>query len=125
VAGAWPGADWAINNCWLVCNGIRVAPVTVAAFPWERSQGLLGRDTTVGAILLQPAYMVHSFGMRFPIDVAFCDRQLRVISVVRMSRNRLTRPRVGGRAVLEATAGSFQGWRLAAGSRLEIEDHGP
>jgi uncharacterized membrane protein (UPF0127 family) len=92
----------------------------VAALPWERSQGLLGRDGVDGAILLQPAMVVHTFGMRFPIDVAFCDRDLRVIGVVTMHRNRLSRPRLRGWAVVEATAGAFAGWGLVAGSRLGV-----
>jgi uncharacterized membrane protein (UPF0127 family) len=106
----------------LVCNGLRVAPLQVAALPWERSRGLLGRDGIDGAILLEPAFIVHTFGMRFPIDVAFCDRRLRVIGVTTMGPHRLSRPRLGGRAVLEASAGAFRGWRLAAGSRLSVED---
>jgi uncharacterized protein len=119
---AGPGADWVITSSWLVCNGLRVAPLAVAALPWERSRGLLGRDGIDGAILLAPAFVVHTFGMRFPIDVAFCDRDLRVIGVATMGRNRLSRPRIRARAVVEAQAGAFGGWQLRAGSRLGVED---
>ena len=45
-------------------------------------RGLLGRDGIEGALLLRPARSVHTFRMRFAIDVAFCDRDLRVLRVV-------------------------------------------
>jgi uncharacterized protein len=98
-----------------------VARLEVAGFPWDRSRGLLGRDGIDGALLLHPAFVVHSFGMRFPIDVAFCDKDLRVIAVATMGRNRLGRPRIRARAVVEASAGAFATWRLSKGSRLAIE----
>lgn len=106
---------------WLLCNGIRVAEVHVAGLPGERSQGLLGRDGIDGAILLAPAVMVHTFGMRFALDVAFCDRHLRVIAVRRMRAGRLSRPRLSAHAVLEAEAGTFSQWRIKKGSQLGID----
>ena len=106
---------------WLLCDGRRVGPVTVAASSLERSHGLLGRERMDGALLLQPAFVVHSFGMRFPIDVAFCDRRLRVIAAITMGRNRVTRPRLRTWAVVEAEAGAFRRWQLGAGSRLGVE----
>ena len=56
-----------------------------------RSRGLLGRDGVDGALLLRPCRSVHTVGMRFPIDVAFCDDELRVLRVVTMPRHRLSR----------------------------------
>jgi uncharacterized membrane protein (UPF0127 family) len=105
---------------WLLCDGIRVAPVEVASLPGERSRGLLGRDGIDGALLLAPAVVVHTFGMRFALDVAFCDRDLRVLGVATMPRYRLSRPRIRARAVLEAEAGAFARWGVKRGSRLAI-----
>ena len=107
---------------WLVCDGVRVAPVTVPASSLERSHGLLGRDSVEGALLLRPAFVVHTFGMRFPIDVAFCDRRLQVRAVMTMGRNRINRPRVGTSVIVEAQAGAFNRWRLMPGSHLGVED---
>jgi uncharacterized membrane protein (UPF0127 family) len=98
--------------------------VTVPGSSLERSHGLLGRESVEGALLLRPAFVVHTFGMRFPIDVAFCDRRLHVRAVVTMGRNRFNRPRLGTSVILEAQAGAFTRWRLGPGSRLEIEDDG-
>jgi uncharacterized membrane protein (UPF0127 family) len=121
-SGARPRADWAIPRSFLLCDGVRVAPVTVASLPWELSVGLLGRDHVDGALLLETSFVIHTFGMRFPLDVAFCDRSLRVLEVRTMGRNRVARPRLRSAVVLEAAAGAFGAWRLAPGSRLRVED---
>jgi hypothetical protein len=107
-------------TCWLVCDGRRVAPLEVASLPWEVSRGWRGQDRAEGALLLETALLVHTFGMRFPIDVAFCDRGLRVLDVVTMARYRVARPRLRARATLEAPAGAFRDWQLMVGSRLEV-----
>ena len=59
--------------------------------------------------------------MRFPIDVAFCDADLRVLRIVRMPRP--ARPGWCGarRAVIEAEAGSFDRWKLRPGDELEVK----
>jgi uncharacterized membrane protein (UPF0127 family) len=63
---------------------------------------------------------VHTVGMRFPIDVAFCDCDLVVLAVVRVSPMRLAMPRRRGRAVVEAQAGAFERWGLRVGDHLEL-----
>jgi len=88
----------------------------------ERTRGLLGRDGIEGAILLRPERSVHTIRMRFAIDVAFCDRDLRVVDVVTMAPNRVGRPRVSARAVVEAAAGAFEAWGVVPGSRLGVDN---
>lgn len=73
-------------------------------------------------MILQPAFVVHTFGMQFRIDVAFCDRDLRVLAVRTVGRNRLTRPRLRSRSVVEASAGAFAHWGVAVGSVLGIAE---
>ena len=107
---------------WLCSDRQRVAALEVATTFRDRSRGLLGRDGLDGAILLRPASSVHTLRMRFPIDVAFCDRNLRVLDIVTMSPNRIGRPRLRARAVLEAEAGRLAAWGVKAGSQLAIEE---
>ncbi|MFB6898646.1 DUF192 domain-containing protein [Streptomyces hydrogenans] len=90
-------------------------PVEVAASYRARRRGLLGRDGVAGAMLLTTANSVHTFGMRFPIDVAYLDRRLRVLAVVTMRPGRLGLPRPRARHVLEAEAGAMAGWGLRPG----------
>ena len=78
---------------WLVReDGEVLATLEVAESFGSRLRGLLGRDGIEGALYLHPAKSVHTLGMRFPIDVAFVDRELRVLRTVAMRRWRLGRP---------------------------------
>jgi uncharacterized membrane protein (UPF0127 family) len=58
--------------------------------------------------------------MRFPVDVAFCDRDLLVLDTARVPPLRFTRPRRGCRLVIEAEAGAFERWGLRPGDTLEL-----
>lgn len=97
-----------------------LAALEVAETFRDRSKGLLGREGIEGAILLRPARQVHSFGMRFPLDVAFCTGDLVVRRMVSLPPGRVTRPSVRCRCVIEAEAGAFGRWQLRVGDRLEI-----
>ena len=63
---------------------------------------------------------VHTLGMRFPIDVAFCDREMVVVGVTTLRPWRMSLPRRGGRSVVEAQAGSFERWGLRVGDQLVV-----
>lgn len=105
-----------------------VAPLELALDARSRAKGLLGRDGIDGALLLRPAMQVHTMRMRFPIDVAFCDRDLVVLRTTTMPPWRFSRFVLRARSVLEAEAGQFAHWGVRPGSRLavtEVEDRRP
>jgi uncharacterized protein len=106
---------------WLLRDGEVLASLEVAEGRRARARGLLGRDGCEGAILLRPARSVHTVGMRFPIDVAFCDDDLRVIRALTMPCGRVSRPVWRSRAIIEAEAGAFARWRLQPGDQLEVK----
>lgn len=105
---------------WLVRDGQVLASLEVAERRRDRRRGLLGRDDFTGALMLRPARSVHTLGMRFPIDVAFLDGDDNVMGMVRMRPGRIARPRWKARAIIEATAGSFERWGLEAGDLVEV-----
>ena len=128
---------------WLLRDDEVLAAVELAATRRDRHRGLLGRDGVEGAILLSPARSVHTLGMRFPIDVAFCRpapspspssrssapsvvpsepliAALVVLGTTSMAPLRIGRPRLRATCVIEAEAGAFERWRLRPGDRLEI-----
>ncbi len=101
-------------------DGRVVAPAEVPATARARARGLLGRDGIDGVMVLRPCRHVHTFRMRFPIDVAFCDGSGRVLRVCTLPPGRLS-PLVWGAAwVLEAEAGAFARWGVVAGDRVEV-----
>ncbi|MHA4775396.1 DUF192 domain-containing protein [Streptomyces sp. MSC1_001] len=96
-------------------------PLEVAASYRARRRGLLGRDGVEGALLIVRTNSVHTFGMRFPVDVAYLDRSFRVLAVVTMRPGRLGMVRPRGRHVLEAEAGAMAGWGLRRGVRVGVD----
>ena len=101
-------------------DGVRV-PVEVAASYRARTRGLLGRDGVEGVLMLTPAGSVHTFRMRFPIDVAYLDRHFEVVAVRTMHPGRLGLPRIRSRHVLESAAGAREGWGIRPGVRVRVE----
>jgi uncharacterized protein len=106
---------------WLLRDGEVLASLEVAGSRRARARGLLGRDGIDGALLLVPARSVHTLGMRFPIDVAFCDADMQVVRLVTLPRHRMSRPVWRARMVIEAEAGAFARWNLRPGDRLEVK----
>lgn len=107
---------------WLLREEQVLAALEVAEQRRERMRGLLGRDGIDGALLLRPGKSVHSFGMRFPLDVAFCDRQMVVLRVVALPPNRMTRLSFRCHCIIEAEMGAFDRWKLQPGDHLEVRE---
>jgi uncharacterized protein len=109
---------------WLVREGDVLASAEVAGRARERMHGLLGRDqeAMTGALVLRPCRQIHTLGMRFPIDVAFCDRDGVVLRAVTVQPWRVTRVVWRSRFVVEAAAGSFERWQLREGDTIEVKE---
>ncbi len=80
------------------------------------------RDGVEGALWLPRTRAVHTLGMRFAIDVAYCDAEGKVLEIVTMRPWRLGRPRLRARSVVEAEAGCLQRWGVTVGTVLEIRE---
>ena len=106
---------------WLLRQGEVLASLDVAATPRERARGFVGRRDHDRALLLKPLRVPHTVGVRFPLDVAYLDEDLVVVSTCRMAPFRVGRPRRRAHAVLEVDAGAFERWHLRCGDRLEIK----
>jgi len=102
-------------------TGTVVASAELADRSADRRRGLLGRDGLPPGrgLLLRPCGSVHTFGMRFPIDVVFLDRGGRVLRVVeRMGPRRLAWGGWRAWQTLELPAGTMSQAGVAAGDRL-------
>lgn len=101
----------------------RVIALEWARTPLQRARGLLARPPLGPgeALVFQGARQVHTFGMRYAIDVCFCDGDLRVLLAVEaMKPWRITRWVRGARYAIEARAGELSGVR--AGDQLSFVD---
>lgn len=95
--------------------------VEVADRAVERMRGLLGRVALDAdrALWLEPCNAVHTFGMRFPIDVVFIDRRGCVLSIHRNVGSARVLFCWRARAALEMGAHVAQALRVEVGDRLE------
>ena len=105
----------------LYCDGRAVGPIRVAATRRARYRGLLGEDSIDGALLLLKTNGVHTIGMRFPIDVAYLSRTLKVIDITHLAPNRWSRNRLTARHTLETAEGRLTEWGIERGSQLTVE----
>ena len=105
---------------WLVRADDVLAAAEVARTGHDRRRGLLGRESIDGALVLQPCRHVHTIGMRFAIDVAFCDADGLVVRTASLRPWRLAPIVPRARFVIEAQAGAFDRWSLHAGDIVEI-----
>ncbi|MCY3786570.1 MAG: DUF192 domain-containing protein [bacterium] len=107
---------------WLVAGERVFASLEVASGARQRARGLLARDGVKGALWLPRTRAVHTLGMRFAVDVAFCDAEGKVLEIVTMRPWRLGRPRFRARSVVEAEAGSLERWGITVGVVLEVRE---
>ncbi len=85
-----------------------------------RMRGLMGRRGLEPGegMLIRHSGSIHTFFMRFPIDVVFLDRRMRVRKIVpELPRNRLAAS-LGARSVLELPAGEAARVGLELGNQL-------
>ncbi len=103
----------------VVCPSCVVADTALS-----RLRGLLGRRELPSGegLLLRPSPSIHTFFMRFPIDVVFLDRELRVLRVADAVKPWRAAACRGARAVLELTAGEASARGIAVGERLSLRD---
>ena len=122
------GGRFAVHNR---TQGTTVADnVVLADTPGARRWGLLGRPALERGegLWIYPSQGVHTFWMRFPIDVPFLAPRLRVRRLYhRLPPFRLTRLVWGARSVLELAAGVLSQTRTDVGDELQFsprEDSG-
>ena len=97
-----------------------LAAAEVAVTHRGRARGLMGREAFEGVLVLRPCRQVHTFGMRFPIDVAFCDRYGFVLHATTLVPRRASRAVWRAYFAIEAPAGAFDRWGLQLGDVVEV-----
>lgn len=111
------------TSAWLLSDGRVLASAAIAGSRIDRRRGLRGATRCEGAFVLTRCRWVHTVGMRFDLDVAYLDREGRVIKTVRMARHRIGAPVIAARTVVESESGAFARWGLRVGDVIEIRDN--
>jgi len=100
--------------------------VEVAASPWNRMKGLLGKSGLPQGhgLILSPCNSIHTFFMKFPIDVVFLDKDGTVLQIrSNVKPHRWASGGVWARMVLEMAAGEIEKTSTSIGDRLRMQSH--
>jgi uncharacterized protein len=97
--------------------------ITIADTSLTRLIGLVGKrrlDSGCG-LLIRPSSGIHTFGMRFSIDVVALNKSLQVLKVWhRLAPFRVTSIHLKTHSVLELPAGQIRNCRIEVGDQLEF-----
>lgn len=89
----------------------------------KRIIGLLGRKEIKAkeALVLTPCNSVHTFFMRFPIDLIFLDKDSKVIKAIsRFKPYRISKMYFRANTVIELPAGILESASLEIGDTLRV-----
>lgn len=89
----------------------------------SRMRGLLGRPALEGyqGMLLRSCNIVHTFGMRYPIDMVFMRHDGHVLKVAAAVAPRRAQGHMRAHCVLELASGAAKKCGIHPGMRLPIE----
>ena len=102
-----------------------LATVLISAFDSaSRRRGLLGRRGLADdeALIIAPSNAVHTFGMKFPIDVIYARRDGLVLKVRPDLRPNRVSAAWGAFAVIELAAGAAARAGVRRGDRLAVQE---
>ena len=121
VAKAPRGATFELRDADV--GRVLVPFLEIAADSASRKKGLLGRDgLPAGAgLVIAPTNAVHTFFMRFAIDIVFVARDGRVLKVRQAVPRRRVAAAWGGYAVVELAAGGARVAGIEVGRRVAVQ----
>lgn len=84
---------------------------------WQRMRGLIGRPSLNAGegLLISPCSSVHTFGMKYSLDLVFLNMKGRVIKLVADLRPYKFAGCLGASHVLEMSAGSIEAYQIEPG----------
>ncbi len=105
------------QNCELISD------LKVADSFWLRLVGLLGRKgmSADEGMWFDRCSSIHTFGMRFSLDVVFLDSSMKVKALKPdVKPGRMTWPVMGARSAVELTSGSIERMKIKIGDQLHV-----
>ena len=91
---------------------------------WSRALGLIGRPPLAAGegLWLIPCNGIHTFGMRYSLDIIVLDSGMRVVRVaLGVDPGRLVLSTAGGHSTLELPGGALRPGSVAVGDVLMAE----
>lgn len=96
--------------------------IEVADTALKRIIGLLGRKSIPEnyGLLLTPCSQVHTFFMRFPIDVVLLDRSSTMLSIQSLPTWKISKPIPGTYSILELKSGAAEKYHFKIGQKISL-----
>jgi len=104
-------------------KSIIVEKLEVADSFFKRLKGLLGKESMEDgtALWIRNANSIHTFFMKFEIDVMFLDKNLKVKKCIQgVKPNEIIWPIWGARSVVEMKAGHLKKINVTVGDQLHV-----
>ena len=97
----------------------------IARTHWSRFRGLMATDSSRFSrgqgLWINPSHGVHTFAMRFPIDVVYLDQERSVIHIEQELKPwRMAAIRVRATSVLELPTGTVRDSQTTLGDQVDI-----
>lgn len=108
----------------LLNKQVLATQVWIADTSWSRAKGLLGRPSfpITDAMWIRPCNSIHTFFMKFPIDVAFVGRDLKVKRLIaNIEPGQLVWPIWSAHSVFEFAAGFLERNPIHVGDQLHVD----
>lgn len=98
-----------------------ILKVKQAKTPWEKAKGLLG-NTKPYPMLLKTRWGIHTFGMRYPIDVVILDEKNNIVKLKQnLQPNRIFLWNPKYKIVLELPNGFISKNKLKTKEKINLE----
>jgi uncharacterized membrane protein (UPF0127 family) len=101
----------------------KIGKIEIADSPLSRGLGLVGRADfrNYNGMLLKNTNAIHTFFVRFPIDVAFLNKDFKILKTVENLKPFSFSPiGWGAKHTLELPEGAIKKYSLEPGVRIEI-----
>lgn len=109
-------------GAWLIHDTRVLASANLAATRRERRRGLRDFPDASVPLVIPRCRWVHSFGMRFPIDVVYLDDNDTIVAIRPLRPNRLAWPVMRAAQVVETKPNAFRHWGLVPGDNVRVRD---
>jgi len=121
VAKAEPGTRFELGRA--LSGQVVVPDLEMAVDSATRKKGLLGRDglSTGEGLVIAPTNAVHTFFMRFPIDILFVARDGEIVKICEAVRAWRMAAAFRAYAVIELAAGGAARAGLRVGDRVTVQ----
>ncbi|MEZ4357798.1 MAG: DUF192 domain-containing protein [Eubacteriales bacterium] len=97
--------------------------VNIAQSVFSRFKGLIGKKGLLPGegLIIKPCKQVHTFYMRFPLDILFVDKKMQILHIETLEPGKVGKFVSKAHFVLEVPVGTANDFGIFTGDYLKIE----